>query len=89
MGGYDPQTLQERLARYQLTPGRPPRPVVQFANGVTGESQQMEDREHARQVLFAVTEVVFEVVALGLQDIERFVVDLPCVRPSPGKGYGM
>jgi hypothetical protein len=54
-----------------------------------GERQQIQTHQDGGEILLAVTEVVLKVVALVLQDIERFVLDLPCVRPSPGKGYGM
>jgi hypothetical protein len=54
-----------------------------------GEGQQVEAYQNGREILLPVSEAVLKVVALVLQDVERLVLDLPCVRPSPGKGYGM
>jgi len=42
---------------------------------MTCEGQQIEDREYGCQMLLSVPEIVFEVVALGFQDIERLVLD--------------
>ena len=41
------------------------------------EGQQVEDGKDSREVLLAVAEIVFEVVALGFQGVEAFVLDLP------------
>src|ERR1035441_612604 len=78
--GDGPQTLEEALTCHQFPRGGPPGPVSQFADRMTGECQQVEDREHRRQVLFAMTEVVLEIVALGFQNIERFVLDRKSTR---------
>jgi hypothetical protein len=53
------------------------------------ERQQVEAGQDSRQILLPMTEVVLKVVAFVLQNVERFILDLPCVRRSPGKGYGM
>src|SRR4030042_932356 len=45
------------------------------------EGQQVEEKEGLREVLPAMTEVVFQVVALVLQGVERLILDLP-PRPS-------
>ena len=48
-----------------------------------GEGQQVEGGEDGGQVLLAVAEIVFEVIALCFQDVEAFVFDFPA-RPSAG-----
>jgi len=77
VGGYGPRALEEALAGRQFPPRGAPGPVARFAHRTTGEGQQIEDREHRRQMLFAATEIVLEVAALGFQDIECLVLDLP------------
>ena len=77
IGGDRAEALEEPLAGHQFPRGGSPGAVSQFANRVTGEGQQIEDREHRRQMQFAVTEIVLEVVAPGFQDVERLVLDLP------------
>ncbi len=46
------------------------------ADRVNGKGQQVEGCEHHGEVLLAVTEIVFEVVAVGFEDVEAFVLDL-------------
>jgi hypothetical protein len=52
------------------------------ADGVEGERQQIERGEEGGKVLLAVSEVVLEVIAAGLEGIERLVLDLPSGRPQ-------
>jgi hypothetical protein len=40
------------------------------------EGEQVHGGEHHGEVLLAVPEVVFKVVAVGLEDVEAFVLDL-------------
>ena len=63
-----------------------PKVIGEFSDGVEGEGQQVEGGEDGGQVLFAVAEVVFEVIALCFQDVEAFVFDLPA-RPSAGRQF--
>jgi hypothetical protein len=51
------------------------------------EARQIKDREHRRQMLFAVPEIVLEVVSLGFQDIERLVLYFPS-GPAAGGEFG-
>ena len=44
----------------------------QVGDGVEREGQQVEDGEDGREVLLAVAEIVFEVIAFGFQDVEAF-----------------
>jgi hypothetical protein len=52
---------------------------------MTGEGQQVEHRQHARQMLVSVSEIMLEVVAVGFGDIERLVLDLPACAAT-GRG---
>jgi hypothetical protein len=72
-----PQPLEEALTDHRFPRGCSPGLVRQFADGMAGEGQQIEDRWHRRQAFFAMTEVVFKIVAFGFQNVERFVFDLP------------
>jgi hypothetical protein len=49
---------------------------------VEGERQQIERGGEGGKVLLAVSEVVLEVIAAGLEGIERLVLDLPSGRPQ-------
>ena len=60
--------------------------IGQVEGGVGGERQQVLDDEDGGEVRLAVAEIVFGVVALGFQHIERLVFDLP-PRPA-GRGHG-
>jgi len=52
-----------------------------------GECQQVEGDEDAGECFLAVTEIVFEVVAVGLEDVEGLVLDLPA-SPAAGGDFG-
>jgi hypothetical protein len=51
---------------------------------VEREREQVEADQEARQGLLAVAEVVLEVVALGLEDVEGLVLDLPAGTAAGG-----
>ena len=57
----------------------------EFAGGVQREGEQVEDDEHAGQGVVAVAEVVFEVVAVLLEDVEGLVLDLPAGAGAVGE----
>ena len=57
--------------------------VTDFQQRVKGESQQVHRHQQTGQVLLAVTEVVFEVIALGLEGVVVLVF-----APRPGSGSG-
>src|SRR5271170_2950420 len=61
-----------------------PKVIGEFGDGVEGEGQQVEGGEDGGQVLLAVAEIVFEVIALVFQGIEAFVLDLPAC-PAAGR----
>jgi len=49
------------------------------------EGQQVKGHEQIRQGLFAVSEIVFEVVAAGLENVEGLVLDLPSGSAAGGQ----
>ncbi len=74
------EVLKEALAGADARPRFLPGPGCQVAQRVPGEGEQVHGDQQGREVLIAVAEVVFEVVALGLEEVEALVLDLP---PSP------
>ena len=52
---------------------------------MAGEGQQVQGGKHGGKVLLAVPEIVFQVVALGLQGVERLVFDLPACPATGGQ----
>ncbi len=71
--------------RHQFPGGGLPGAGSRFADGMTSEGRQTEDRERRCQMLFAVTEVVLEVITPGLQDVERFVLVVPPAAATGGE----
>jgi hypothetical protein len=59
----------------------------EVADGVEGKDQQVEDHEQGVEVLLAASEVVLEVVAALLENVEPLVLDLPA-RPAVGRDLG-
>ena len=53
-----------------------------IADGMEGEGQEVHGGEQHGEVLLAVAEIVFELVALVLQRVERLVLDLPAAAPG-------
>src|SRR3954468_17920248 len=51
-----------------------PEILGEIADGMEGESQQVQGNEHGREVVFPVPEVVLDVVALGLEPVEGLVL---------------
>ena len=47
------------------------------ADGVDREGQEVHGCEQHGQVLFAVAEIVFEMIAVVFQDVEGLVLDFP------------
>jgi hypothetical protein len=65
--------------------GGAPGADAEVGNGVEREREQVEADQEARQGLLAVAEVVLEVVALGLEDVEGLVLDLPAGAAASGQ----
>ena len=54
-----------------------PRRLQDVENGVPGEGKHVEGGERHGELIFAVPEIVFEFVAVVLEDVEAFVFDFP------------
>ncbi len=81
-----PDMLEKSLAGALGGPGVNPRLFEAVADGVYGKRQQVHGGEPHGEVLLAVAEVVLEVVAVGLEDVEALVLDLPA---CPGAGHDL
>ena len=57
--------VKEGAAWPDFFPGRPPEFVSDIASGMKGEGQKVEGDENRGQVLFAVAEIVFDMIAFG------------------------
>src|SRR3954471_17588503 len=82
-GGDGSQIFEEPAAAPHLHPRLAPEIFGQIADGMEGESQKVERNKHGGKIDFPVPEVVFEMVAVVLQDVEAFILDLPA-RPATG-----
>src|SRR3954468_18370441 len=60
--------------------------VTQVQNGVAEESKQVEQHQDHREILFAVTKVVFQMIAIVLEDIVVLVLDFPARTTSRDNG---
>src|SRR5919202_2982094 len=78
--------LEEARARSFGGSGLDPELFEAVADRMKCEGEQVHGGEHHGEVLLAVPEVVLEVVAVGLEDVEAFVLDLP---PRPGAGHDL
>jgi hypothetical protein len=86
-GGDGSQIFEEPAAGTHLLHRLAPEIFGQIADGMEGESEKVQGDEHGGKIDFAVPEVVFEMIAVVLQDIEAFVLDLPA-RPATGSQFG-
>src|SRR3954454_5530368 len=82
-GGDGSQVFEEPAAGSHLLHRPAPQIFSEIADGMEGESEKVQGDEHRGKIDFAVAEVVFEMVAVVLQDIEAFILDLPA-RPAAG-----
>ena len=62
-----------------------PEIIGDVAEGMEGEGQEVEAGEDGGEVLLAVSEVVFEIVAAVLEDVEGLVLDLPAGAAAGGE----
>jgi hypothetical protein len=72
--------VEELAAGAELLPG-------DVADGVHGEGQQVQGHQNGGEVALAVTEIVLDVVSLGLEDVEGLVFDLPA-SATAGREFG-
>src|SRR3954453_2117682 len=75
------QVFEEAAARAHLLHRLAPEIFGQIADGMEGESEKVQGDEHGGKIGFPVPKVVFEMVAVVLQEVEAFVLDLPA-RPA-------
>ncbi len=75
--GQCPDVLEKHPARGQRGAHRPIRPVIEFEDGVEQKSEQVEADQGRGEMVVAVTEVVFQVIALGFQRVVVFILDFP------------
>ena len=83
IGGDRRQLAEEIVAWPKLGPCRPPEFIANVAHGVDREGQQIQADQDGGKILLAVSEAVLKVIAVGLEDVERLVLDLP---PRPAAG---
>src|SRR3954471_1668321 len=83
IGGDRRQLAEEIGAWPELGPCSTPEFIADVADRVDRERQQIEAHQDGGEVVLAVSEAVLEVIALGLEDVERLILDLP---PCPATG---
>src|SRR5918995_6015910 len=76
-GGDGSQVFEEPAAGAHLLHRPAPEIFGQIADGMESESEKVQGDEHGGKIDFPVPEVVLGMVAVVLQDIEAFVLDLP------------
>ena len=81
------EIVEELAAGAELLPGGAPEFVGDVADGVNGEGQQVQSRQDGGEVALAVTEIVLDVVSLGLENVEGLVLDLPA-GATAGREFG-
>src|SRR3954466_9410172 len=82
-GGDGSQVFEEPTTGPHLLHRPAPQIFGEIADGMEGESEQVQGDEHGGKIGFPVSEVVFEMVAVVLQNVEAFILDLPA-RPATG-----
>ncbi len=70
------EVLEEALAGADALAGFLPGPCDEIAERMEGEGEQVHGGQEGGEVLVAVTEVVFEIITLGLEDVETLVLVL-------------
>ena len=83
IGRYRGQLVEEIIARPELCPGGAPEFVADVADGVDREGQQVQTHQDGGKILLPMSKAVLKVVAVGLEHVERLVLDLP---PCPAAG---
>src|SRR6516225_6213147 len=78
---------EELAAGSELLPGGAPEFVGDVADGVNGESQQVQGHQDGGEVALAVTEIVLDVISLGLENVEGLVLDFPA-GATAGRQFG-
>ena len=74
-----------RVSPWTRLKGQVPPFLGMVTDGMEGKRQQIECNQQGGQVLLAVPEAMFKVVAIVLQDVERLVLDLPAGAAAGGQ----
>src|ERR671910_958965 len=74
-GGDGSQVFEEPTTGPHLLHRPAPRIFGEIADGMESESQKVQGDEHGGKIVFAVAEIVLEIVSVVLQDVEAFVFD--------------
>src|SRR5271165_3000505 len=77
------QRVEEIIAWPKLGPCGAPEVVADVADGMDREGQQVQAHQDGCEIFLPVSETVFKVVTLVLQEVERLILDLP-PRPTTG-----
>src|SRR5713101_3398958 len=64
--------------------GVTPCSLTEVDNRMQSEGEQVEDDKEVGESSLSVSEIVFEVVSVGLQDVEGLVLDLPAGTAAGG-----
>ena len=75
IGGDGAQMLEEAICRAARDDGGSPGEDAEVSGGMEREGQQVESDENTGEGFLAVSKVVFEIVAVGLEQVEGFVLD--------------
>jgi hypothetical protein len=84
IGGDSPQMLEEAVCGAAREDGGSPA-MTPVSGGMDREGQQIEGEQNAGEAFLAVSKVVFEIVTVGLEHVEGFVLDLPAGTPAGGQ----
>ena len=77
IGGDGSDVFEEAFSSALGLAGFDPQVFEAVADGVHGESQEVHGGEQHGEVLLAVAEIMFEMIAVVLEDVEAFVVSRP------------
>ena len=85
VSGDGPQVLEEAICGATRDDGGAPGEDAEISGGVEREGQQVEGDQNAGEGFLAVAKVVFEIVSVGLQNVEGLVLDLPPCAAAGGQ----
>ena len=75
VGGGSPKMFEEPIRRAPRDDGLPPGQQGQLGGGMGGKGQQIEGHQNTGEGFPAMPEIVLEILAVGLEHIEGFVLD--------------
>ncbi len=87
IGGNRSDVFEEAFSGALGLAGLDPQAFETVADGVHGEGQQVHGGEQHGEVLLAVAEIMFEMIAVVFEDVEALVLDFPS-RPGAGGDLG-